>query len=211
MINAVLIFHQFLTLHFDICQFFFSDIAVLGTPPPPRQCSLLRPHKLCIPQGRALNFLNGNWWGMVKISEGRKGECQFFWCHWKINYVFCNIIDKPLRKWSSFYSSSMKDVFIIITILPLLCAVNSSVYMIITTFTFILLLLTTSEIVFIFLIIIIIIIVIIIIIIMITIISININPPFSLSQLLKWWLSLQLLSSQDLNQLSQLRRDVNDQ
>ena len=25
----------------------------------------------------------------------------------------CNIIDKPLRKWSSLFSSSMKDVFII--------------------------------------------------------------------------------------------------
>ena len=25
----------------------------------------------------------------------------------------CNIIDKPLRKWRSLFSSSMKDVFII--------------------------------------------------------------------------------------------------
>ena len=42
--------------------------------------------------------------------------------------------------------------------------------------------------------------------IVIIIIIIKINPPFSLSTLLKFWLSPQLLCTQDLNQLSQLRR-----
>jgi len=59
-----------------------------------------------------------------------------------------------------------------------LCAVTSAIYIIITTFTFILLLLITSQIVFIL-------ILVIIIIIIIVNIIIKINPPFSLSKLLK--------------------------
>ena len=39
----------------------------------------------------------------------------------------------------------------------------------------------------------------------------KINPPFSLSKFLKLYLSPQLLCSQDLSQLSQLRRNENDQ
>ena len=30
----------------------------------------------------------------------------------------CNIIDKPLHKWSSLFSSSMKDVFVINALKP---------------------------------------------------------------------------------------------
>ena len=76
------------------------------------------------------------------------------------------------------------------------------IYITVTTFTFILLL-RTSRIVFI---------IIIVIIILIIMFVIKINPPtFSLSKLLKLWLSPQRLCSQDLNQLSQLRRSVNDQ
>ena len=87
---------------------------------------------------------------------------------------------------------------------PLLCVVTSAIYIIITTFTFILLLLITPQIVFIL----ILIIIIVIIIINIVNIFIKINPPFSLSKLLKLWLSPQLPCSQGLNQLSraQLRR-----
>ena len=67
----------------------------------------------------------------------------------------------------------MKDVFIT-TVLSclLLCAITSSIDIIIITFTFILLLLITSQIVFILIIITIIVI-------------IKINPPFSLSKLIK--------------------------
>ena len=114
--------------------------------------------------------------------------------------------------WSSLFSSSMKDVFIINALncnVLYFSAVTSSIYIIITTVTFILLSLITSQIVFILIIVIIIVIIIIFVIIIITII--NINPPFSLSKLLKLWLSLQLLCSQDLNRLLQLRRNVNDQ
>ena len=99
----------------------------------------------------------------------------------------------------------MKDVFIInVLSCPLLCAVTSSIYIIITTFTFVLRLLITSQIVSILITIIIIAIIIIII---ITIIIIKINPPFSLSKLVKLCLSLQPLCSQDLNQLSKFRRN----
>ena len=65
----------------------------------------------------------------------------------------------------------MTDVFIINTL-------NSAIrmYIIITTFTFILRLFTTARILSI--------------IIIITIIIIKINPPFSLSELWKLWLSL---------------------
>ena len=56
---------------------------------------------------------------------------------------------------------------------PLVCAVTSAIYIIITTFTFILLLLITPQIVFIL----------ILIIIIVNIIN-KINPPFSLSKLL---------------------------
>ena len=104
----------------------------------------------------------------------------------------------------------MKDVFIIKALncnVLYFSAATSSIYIIITTVTFILLLLITSQIVFILIIVISIVIIIIIIIIII----ININPPFSLPKLVKLWLSLQLLCLQDLNQLSQLRRNVNDQ
>ena len=68
----------------------------------------------------------------------------------------------------------------------------STIYIIITTFTFILLLLITSQIVFILILVIIIVIIIII----IANIIIKINPPFSLSKLLKLWLTPELLCSQ---------------
>ena len=73
----------------------------------------------------------------------------------------------------------MKDVFIINVLslsCPLLCAVTSSIYIIITTFTFVLRLLITSQIVSILITIIIIANIIIII---ITIIIIKINPPLT--------------------------------
>ena len=120
----------------------------------------------------------------------------------------CNIIDKPLHKSDVpyFLVQYMKDVFIPnVLSCPLLCAVTSSIYIIITTFTFVLRLLITSQIVSILITIIIAIIIIIIII--ITIIIIKINPPFSLSKLVKLCLSLQPLRSQDLNQLSKFRRN----
>ena len=102
----------------------------------------------------------------------------------------------------------MKDVFIInVLSCPLLCAVTSSIYIIITNFTFVLRLLITSQIVSILITIIIIAIIIIITIIIITIIIIKIDPPFLLSKLVKLCLSLQPLWSQDLNQLSKFRRN----
>ena len=48
---------------------------------------------------------------MIKTSEGRKGGYQFF--HLIERLSICNIIDKPLRKLSSIFYSSMKDDFII--------------------------------------------------------------------------------------------------
>ena len=48
---------------------------------------------------------------MIKTSEVMKGRCQFFHVFERLS--MCNIIDKPLRKLSSLFSSSMKDDFII--------------------------------------------------------------------------------------------------
>ena len=119
----------------------------------------------------------------------------------------CNIIlliIKPLHKWIIFFHA-LFSISITKLQCPLLCAVTSAIYIIITTFTaFILLLLITSQIIFVL-------ILIIIIIIIIVNIIITINPPFSLSKLSKLWLSPKLLCSQESNQLSRLRRSENDQ
>ena len=148
---------------------------------------------------------------MVKISAGREGGCQFFWMPSK-DKVFVTLLINHYTSEVPYFLVQWRMLLIINALncnVLYFSAVTSSIYIIITTATFIPLLLITSQIVFILNFVIIIVIIIIIIIIIITII--NINPPFSLSKLLKLWLSLLLLCSQDLNQLSQLRRNVNDQ
>ena len=141
--------------------------------------------------------------------EGRKRGCQFFEMPSK-DKVFVTLLINHYTSEVPYFLVQWRMLLIINALncnVLYFSAVTSSIYIIITTVTFILLLLITSQTVFILIITIIIVIIIIIIIITI----ININPPFSLSKLLKSWLSLQRLCPQDLNQLPQLRRNVNDQ
>ena len=128
--------------------------------------------------GGFLKFQEEIGW-MTKISEGRKGGCQFFLDAIERFKSICNIINKLLRSQVKIlifqfrkrrFSYQCTELQCL-----LLCTVTSFIYIIIT-FTFILLLLITSQIVFILEIFIIIVIIIIVI---ITII-IKINPPFSL-------------------------------
>ena len=58
---------------------------------------------------------------VFKFFEGKRGDDKNVWRQEGRMTMFldlserlsiCNIIDKPLRKWSSLFSSSMKDVFI---------------------------------------------------------------------------------------------------
>ena len=47
---------------------------------------------------------------MVRISKG-KGDANFLDAIERLS--ICDIIDKPLRRWSELFSSLMNDVFII--------------------------------------------------------------------------------------------------
>ena len=129
--------------------------------------------------------------GILKILGRDSGDDQNFWvqevgdanffldaierlksiCNNKLLRTQVKILIFQFRKGWFYYECTKLQCL-------LLCAVTSSIYVIIT-FTFILLLLITSQIFFILEIFIIIVIIIIIIIVIITII-IKINPPFSL-------------------------------
>ena len=62
----------------------------------------------------ALKFFEGKR-RVVKSFEGREGGMPIFLDAIE-RLCICNIIDKPLHKWSYLFSSLLKDVFIINTL-----------------------------------------------------------------------------------------------
>ena len=78
-----------------------------------RSLGSLRLHSLCIPQE----------------GKGKRVDCTNFWRYEEGMPIFSKAIDKPLRKWISLVSSSVKDVFVVDALTklqcPLLCAVTN--------------------------------------------------------------------------------------